>query len=199
MSYRYNYFSAVQGEPGGGRFLDITGGLWNTVLGHNNCEKGSTFEDTAYVYLNSGEINAHTLSAKTVQRQFPDLVTAPEDGQDMQMTDMVLSPSVISEGRSIFKGASNAVRVKVPRLATTTGAAHFKVTLSALTMSGGENPTNPREVDLATAELLIVPWCCQSGSPSSNGVWGVEANILSASGFATNPVSTQLIGTLTVF
>ena len=28
----YNYFSAIQGEPGNGRFLDITGGVWNTVL-----------------------------------------------------------------------------------------------------------------------------------------------------------------------
>ena len=29
---KYNYFSAIQGEPGNGRFLDITGGVWNTVL-----------------------------------------------------------------------------------------------------------------------------------------------------------------------
>lgn len=158
----YNYFSAVQGEPGGGRFLDITGGLWNTVLGHNNCVKGSTFDDTAYVYLNSGEITANELSAKTVNRQFPDTVAAPTDGQDMKLSDIAFSPTVIYD-----KGCSDAVHVGIPRLASTSGNAHFRITLSALTTSGGDNPTNPAQVDLASAELLVVPWCCVSGSPSS--------------------------------
>ena len=41
---------------------------------------------------------------------------------------------------------------------------------------------------LATAELLIVPYCCKSGVPTSNGVWDARAQALSAKGFAGNPV-----------
>ena len=43
-------------------------------------------------------------------------------------------------------------------------------------------------VSMAAAELLLVPWCCVSGSPTSNGVWSTRATVLSAQGFAPHAV-----------
>ena len=102
------------------------------------------------------------------------------------MSEIVLSPAVISEGLSLGKGGSNGVCMRIPRLASVDGSVHFKVTISALTLTG-TNPINPAAVNLASAELVIVPWCCESGSPSNNGVWGVRANVIAASGFMSNP------------
>jgi hypothetical protein len=86
----------------------------------------------------------------------------------------------------LSKGASNAVAVVIGRLASIQGEGAFRVTISALTTTGS-NWINPTTVELSTAEMLIVPYCCKSGVPTSNGVWDARVQILSSNGFAANP------------
>jgi hypothetical protein len=84
----------------------------------------------------------------------------------------------------VVTGLTNKINVAV--VAAIQGDAVFRVTLSALTTTGS-NWINPSMVTLATTELLIVPFCCKSGVPTSNGVWDARAQTLSAKGFASNP------------
>eukprot|EP01051_Picozoa_sp_SAG22_P016800 SAG22_NODE_2454_length_2554_cov_2.075356_2_plen_255_part_00 len=99
------------------------------------------------------------------------------------MIEIKLEPVVLRETRSTV----NAVRITLPRLAAIEGEAVFNIKLTALTASG-TNSINPVSVALATAELVLVPYCCVSGAPTSNGVWDVKARVLAADGFATNPL-----------
>ena len=59
---------------------------------------------------------------------------------------------------------------------------HFEAVSRALLLGAQAS------VSMAAAELLLVPWCCVSGSPTSNGVWSTRATVLSAQGFAPHAV-----------
>ena len=176
----YNFFSAIQGEPGHGRFLDIDGSE-NTIIGHDNCPLGSSVSDDRVVHSNSGTLQADILIANQISQGFPANTTGISSAIEVR-----LEPLLITEGTHEGKGGSNAVAVVVGKLAAIQGDAVFRVTISALTTTGA-NWVNPATATLAAAELLIVPFCCKSGVPSSNGVWDARAQTLSATGFNPNP------------
>lgn len=176
----YNFFSSVQGEPGHGRFLDIEGSE-NTIIGHDNCPVGSSVSDDRVVHSNSGTLQADILIANQISQSFPANTTGGSNAIEVR-----LEPLLITEGAHEGKGGSNAVAVVVGQLAAIQGDAVFRVTISALTTTGA-NWINPATATLATAELLIVPFCCKSGVPTSNGVWDARAQTLSATGFKPNP------------
>jgi hypothetical protein len=176
----YNFFSGIQGEPGHGRFLDISG-VENTIIGHDNCPVGSTVSDDRLIWTNSGTLQAEKVIANQISQSFPANTTGSTN-----VLEVRLEPLVITEGTNQGKGTSNAVALIIGQLAAVEGGAAFRVTISALTTTG-TNWINPTTVALATAELLIVPYCCKSGVPTSNGVWDARAQTLSAKGFVSNP------------
>ena len=55
----YNHFSGIQAEPGpGSRYFDVDEhSLWNTILGHDNCDNPSISRDPGFVFMSSGQLH----------------------------------------------------------------------------------------------------------------------------------------------
>jgi hypothetical protein len=84
----YNFFSSIQGEPGHGRFLDISG-TENTIIGHDNCPIGSTLEDDRAIWTNSGTLQAGKVVAGQISASFPANTTGADDANIIEVREQL--------------------------------------------------------------------------------------------------------------
>jgi hypothetical protein len=88
----YNFFSSIQGEPGHGRFLDISG-TENTIIGHDNCPIGSTLEDDRAIWTNSGTLQAGKVVAGQISASFPANTTGADDANIIEVREQLVLSS----------------------------------------------------------------------------------------------------------